>query len=110
MSAIRLAVQQLGGVSRCARVCGVSPSAVCKWLRRERLPRTEYTGETRHAARMAAASGGAFTAAWLLENAGPAMPLAADGGPSSVENPPDAEDPVEQTDAHPQGPGASMTR
>ncbi|NRB54701.1 MAG: hypothetical protein HRU39_01785 [Salinicola sp.] len=109
MSAIRLAVEQLGGVSRCARVCGVSPSAVCKWLRRERLPRTEYTGETCHALRMAAASEGAFTAAWLLANAGPATPLAADGGTSSVGDPPGAEDPVEQTDARQARPGTSMT-
>ncbi|WP_187775957.1 YdaS family helix-turn-helix protein [Salinicola corii] len=110
MSAIRLAVEQLGGVSRCARVCGVSPSAVCKWLRRERLPRTEYTGETCHALRMAAASGGTFTAAWLLANAGPATPLAADGGPSAVGDPPGAEDPVEQIDVHKAKPGKSMTR
>ncbi|WP_298840918.1 YdaS family helix-turn-helix protein [uncultured Salinicola sp.] len=109
MSAIRLAVEQLGGVSRCARVCGVSPSAVCKWLRRERLPRTEYTGETCHALRMAAASEGAFTAAWLLANAGPATPLAADGGTSSVGDLPGAEDPVEQTDARQARPGTSMT-
>ncbi|WP_342595744.1 YdaS family helix-turn-helix protein [Salinicola lusitanus] len=110
MSAIRLAVEQLGGVSRCARICGVSPSAVCKWLRRGRLPRTEYTGETHHATRMAEASEGAFTAAWLLANAGPTTPFAAAGDPLAAEDPPGAEGSTEQTDAHPQGRSASMTR
>ncbi|WP_206019013.1 YdaS family helix-turn-helix protein [Salinicola acroporae] len=109
MSAIRLAVEQLGGVSRCARVCGVSPSAVCKWLRRGRLPRTEYTGETRHASRMAAASEGAFTAAWLLANAGPTTPPAAGGGTSSAGDAPGEEDTVEQTDVHQARPGKSLT-
>ncbi|WP_207233691.1 hypothetical protein [Salinicola tamaricis] len=71
MSAIRFAVERVGGVSRCARICRVSPSAVCKWLRRDCLPRTEYTGETCHAQRMATASEGAFSAAWLLAHARP---------------------------------------
>ncbi|WP_188115151.1 hypothetical protein [Salinicola endophyticus] len=71
MSAIRFAVERVGGVSRCARICRVSPSAVCKWLRRDCLPRTEYTGETHHAQRMAMASEGAFSAVWLLANAKP---------------------------------------
>lgn len=72
MSSIEEAVQLVGGVSACARVCGISPPAVRKWIRRGRLPRTEYTGETQHAHRMAAASDGAFTAEWLLAHAGPA--------------------------------------
>lgn len=71
MSAVRIAVEEIGGVSSCARICQVTPPAVRKWLHRGRLPRTEYTGETQHAKRMAAASDGAFTAEWLLENAGP---------------------------------------
>ncbi|WP_322528954.1 hypothetical protein R5R73_04765 [Salinicola sp. LHM] len=72
MSAVRIAVEKVGGVTSCARICQVTPPAVRKWLHRGRLPRTEYTGETQHAKRMAAASDGAFTAEWLLENAGPA--------------------------------------
>lgn len=72
MSSIEKAVQMVGGVSACARICGVTPRAVYKWLHRESLPRTEYTGETQHAQRMAAASGGSFTAEWLLAHAGPA--------------------------------------
>lgn len=71
MSLLEKAVQQVGGVPACARICNISAPAVRKWLSRGRLPRTEYTGETHHAERMAAASNGAFTAEWLLENAGP---------------------------------------
>jgi len=72
MSALRFAIDKVGGVAECARICGITPRGVYKWLHRDSLPRTEYTGETRHAQRMAAASKGAFTAQWLLENAGPA--------------------------------------
>ncbi len=71
MSALRQAIDKLGGVTECARICGISTRGIYKWLHRGFLPRTEFTGETQHARRMAAASGGAFTEAWLLEHAGP---------------------------------------
>lgn len=71
MSALRYAIDTIGGVAECARICGITDRAVYKWLRRGSLPRTEYTGETQRAERMAAASNGAFTAAWLLKNSGP---------------------------------------
>lgn len=72
MSALRFAIDKVGGVAECARICGITPRGVYKWLHRDSLPRTEYTGETQHAQRMASASQGAFTAEWLLDNAGPA--------------------------------------
>lgn len=72
MTPLEKAVHEVGGVPACARICSISAPAVRKWRQRGRLPRTEYTGETQHAKRMAAASDGAFTAEWLLENAGPA--------------------------------------
>lgn len=71
MSTLRHAIDSIGGVAECARVCGISKRGVYKWLHRDSLPRTEYTGETEHAQRIAAASGGAFTAEWLLENSAP---------------------------------------
>ncbi|SJN14849.1 hypothetical protein CZ787_17205 [Halomonas citrativorans] len=71
MSNVGLAVEQLGGPSAVSIICNVTPQAVRKWVNRGRLPRTEYTGETQHAQRMASASGGAFTAEWLLEHAAP---------------------------------------
>jgi len=71
MSSLRSAIDSVGGVAECARICGISKRGVYKWIHRNSLPRTEYTGETHHAERMAAASGGAFTAKWLLEHAAP---------------------------------------
>ena len=56
--------------------CGVTPSIIGRWIRQKHLPRTEYTGETDYAARLANASQKAraqrpFTAAWLKANAAP---------------------------------------
>lgn len=45
-----------------ARVCGLTPKAVYKWIERGSLPRTEFTGETDYAALIANASGGKYTA------------------------------------------------
>jgi hypothetical protein len=47
--------------------CGVTTRTVHNWIKNGCLPRTEYTGETHYAEALAAASGGLFTAAWLLE-------------------------------------------
>jgi len=41
------------GLSRVARACAVSPSAVHKWKSLNRLPRTEWTGETQYARKIA---------------------------------------------------------
>ncbi|RTR01967.1 hypothetical protein [Halomonas nitroreducens] len=71
MSALRFAIDKVGGVTECARVCNITPRGVYKWIHRDALPRTEFTGETRYAKAMAEASSGAFTAEWLLANAGP---------------------------------------
>lgn len=60
----------LKGVVAIAKACGVSHQAVRKWERRGRLPRTEWTGETNYAERIAAAVDGAVTTEDLL-----AMPL-----------------------------------
>lgn len=46
------------GLTRVARVCGVAPSAVHKWKSRNQLPRTEWTGETCYAAKIAELHGG----------------------------------------------------
>ena len=39
-----------------AKACGVVYQAVQKWRAKGRLPRTEHTGETNHAERIAAAA------------------------------------------------------
>jgi hypothetical protein len=37
------------GLKPVASACGVTHQAVLKWLKRGRLPRTEYSGETNYA-------------------------------------------------------------
>jgi len=71
VSDLRKAIEKAGGIAAVANACGVSPRGVYKWLDRGHLPRTEYTGETRYAEIISEASGGAFTAKWLLEITGP---------------------------------------
>ena len=46
---------ELLGLSALAMHCDVTYQAVRKWEKKGRLPRTEYTGETDYAARIAAA-------------------------------------------------------
>jgi len=49
MSDILVAVQQAKNKTEFANVCGVSRQAVYKWLLANKLPRTEWTGETNYA-------------------------------------------------------------
>ena len=72
MNALEEAIQKVGGVPKAAAACGISRNAMYKHKRKGALPRTEYTGETSYAKDLAAASNGAFTKEWLLENAKPA--------------------------------------
>ena len=46
------------GLTEVAKACGVTPSAVHKWKSRNRLPRTEWTGETHYASVIAGLHGG----------------------------------------------------
>jgi hypothetical protein len=46
------------GITKVAGACGVSPSAVHRWKVQNRLPRTDYTGETRYAELIAELHGG----------------------------------------------------
>lgn len=71
MSYLREAIQQVGGPEKASRICEVSSRAVYKWLDSERLPRTEYTGETDYAVKLAAADGAQFTAKQLRDRCKP---------------------------------------
>lgn len=74
MSALRESINKVGGVAKASAICGVSQRAIYKWLTAESLPRTEYTGETDYAARLAASAaerGNPFDASWLLAEAAP---------------------------------------
>ena len=68
MSPLEKAVRFLGGYSATGRICGVSFMAVMKWVRRGRLPRTEWTGETDYASRIEAALDGTITREELLSS------------------------------------------
>jgi len=52
---IQKAVLLIGGYEATGRICGRSGKAVQKWVKRGRLPRTEATGETQYAEKLAAA-------------------------------------------------------
>lgn len=76
MNYIEYAIKSVGGGVSAAQICLVSNTAVSKWKQRGCLPRTEYTGETNYAQKLAKASNGAFTAEWLLDNANPERAIA----------------------------------
>ncbi|WP_367599242.1 hypothetical protein [Pseudomonas fulva] len=79
MQALKKAVDDAGGVAAVALACGKSRRAVYKWLTAGCLPRTEYTGETSYAEKIAAlakANGKPFKARRLLEQVAPAKTVA----------------------------------
>lgn len=66
MTHLEKAIRFLGGYSATARVCGVAYQVVVNWVRRGRLPRTEWTGETDYSSRIEKALAGAVTREELL--------------------------------------------
>ena len=66
MTPLEKAIRFLGGYSATSRVCGVAYQVVVNWVRRGRLPRTEWTGETDYSARIEKALAGAVTREELL--------------------------------------------
>ena len=74
MRPLKKSIDDAGGVPVVALACEKSTRAVYKWLTADCLPRTEYTGETRYAERiaaLAAANGKPFEPSWLLAEAHP---------------------------------------
>lgn len=53
ITTIKAAIAIFGGYVGTSKVCGVSDTAVAKWDKNGKLPRTELTGETRYAEKMA---------------------------------------------------------
>ena len=83
MNPIKRAVTVVGGASAAAKLCGVSARAISKWVAAGKLPRTEYTGETRHAENLARGASGAFTAQWLKDASASAYQMSSDGRDST---------------------------
>lgn len=50
------------GVMAIASACGCSPRAIYKWMKKGSLPRTDFTGETDYADKIAYASEGKYSA------------------------------------------------
>lgn len=67
MNILKASIEKIPGkVPAAAQACGVSVRAVYKWIDSGRLPRTDYTGETDYARKLARAAEGAFSPEWLL--------------------------------------------
>lgn len=66
MPPLERAVRILGGYSATGRVCGVSFMSVIKWVKKGHLPRTEWTGETNYAEKIASALDGIVSREELL--------------------------------------------
>ena len=66
MTPLEKAIRFLGGYSATARVFGVAYQVIVNWVRRGRLPRTEWTGETDYSARIEKALAGAVTREEIL--------------------------------------------
>lgn len=68
VTSLEEAIEKAGGAGAVAALCDfTSPRAIYKWIAKNALPRTEYTGETDYADRIAKASKGAFTAKQLRD-------------------------------------------
>lgn len=79
MNAISIAIESAGGPIAAALACSISRQSVDKWLAKGSLPRTEYTGETQYAkkiAELASSKGKPFEADWLLAEAHPKKSVA----------------------------------
>jgi predicted DNA-binding transcriptional regulator AlpA len=55
------------GVMTIANACGCSSRAIYKWMEKGSLPRTDFTGETEYAERIANASSGLYTAEMIKQ-------------------------------------------
>lgn len=67
MQTLKDAFDAVGGVSVVADAVGRSERAIYKWIEKNRLPRSEYTGETSYSQAIASHSRGVLTKQQILE-------------------------------------------
>lgn len=68
---VAFAFEAAGGLGAAAKACGRTNQALNKWRLASCLPRTDYTGETNYADRLARAAklnGHPFEASWLRQS------------------------------------------
>lgn len=66
------------GVLATSLACGCSRRAIYKWMEKESLPRTDFTGETNYAERIAGASCGKFSVEFIKTISRPQKPTGSD--------------------------------
>lgn len=66
-SILRAAIDHAGGPKIVGPACGVSYQAALKWYRKGRLPRTEWTGETKYATVLEQLTDGKYKAREILQ-------------------------------------------
>lgn len=64
-------IEAAGGPHAAAKALGITPQALHKWRARGCLPRTDFTGQTRYAEVLAAASDGKWSAEEIREKCRP---------------------------------------
>lgn len=62
------------GVITISSACGCSVRSIYKWMKKGCLPRTDFTGETNYAAKIALASKGKFSKELIIKISRPQKP------------------------------------
>lgn len=63
------------GVTQISSACGCSVRSIYKWMKKGSLPRTDFTGETNYAEKIAKASHGKFTTELIKAISRPQKPI-----------------------------------
>lgn len=69
--ALKYIVEALGGPTVVSKVCGITRNCIYRWFYRGGLPRTEYTGQTHYAEKMARISKGRLKKEHILHFCNP---------------------------------------
>lgn len=67
METLKDAIDVAGGVQAVAQANDLTERAIYKWIKKDALPRSEYTGETAYSQQIAALSKGKLTKEQILK-------------------------------------------